>query len=187
MGRQAPRGDSGSLNASRPPHDLVVECVHTWLMGMCTNLTKKPMKPIMRKPMPVAKATLLNSVRGGCRGQTGDVRQRVAEASKRVLRAWARATQVHASSETDCDEFSLTSSRLGQSTGTAGLGRTCAVGLLAPSDEVRAVLVELPDTDRHAQQQTLYSVAGAVLRTATSRKCAMHNHNCFAPHGQGQC
>ena len=31
------------------------------LMGMCTSLTKKPMNPIIKKPMPVAKAIRVNS------------------------------------------------------------------------------------------------------------------------------
>lgn len=32
------------------------------LMGMWISLTKKPMKPIIRKPRPVARAILANSV-----------------------------------------------------------------------------------------------------------------------------
>lgn len=32
------------------------------LIGICTNLTKKPTKPIIINPIPVANAILLNSI-----------------------------------------------------------------------------------------------------------------------------
>lgn len=40
------------------------------LLGMCTSLTKKPMKPINRNPTMEAKNNLLNSTRDWMKGET---------------------------------------------------------------------------------------------------------------------
>lgn len=48
-----------------PLHSMIYEPTMMLLMGMWISLTKKPMKPIMQKPIAVAIAIFWNSLRSG--------------------------------------------------------------------------------------------------------------------------